>query len=56
MLNRGTQLAMIDIAYNGKGPKTIYMQSPKLMKILESGEFTPQQIAAELDHSKSAGG
>ena len=56
MLNRGTQLAMIDVAYNGNGPKTIYAQSPNLMKLLESGNFTSQQIANELDHSKNAGG
>ena len=56
ILNRGTQLAMIDVAYNGNGPKTIYEQSPKLMKLLESGNFTSQQIANELDHSKNAGG
>ena len=56
MLNRGTQLAMIDVAYNGNGPKTIYAQSPNLMKLLESGNFTSQQIANELDHSKNSGG
>lgn len=56
LLNRGTQLALIDIAYNGKGPKTIYIQSPNLMKLLESGEFTPQQVANELDHSKNSNG
>ena len=56
MLNRGTQLAMIDVAYNGNGPKTIYVQSPNLMKLLESGNFTSQQIANELDHSKNSGG
>lgn len=56
MLNRGTQLAMIDVAYNGNGPKTIYAQSPNLMKLLESGNFTSQQIANELDHSKNSNG
>ena len=56
MLNRGTQLAMIDVAYNGNGPKTIYAQSPNLMKLLESGNFTSQQVADELDHSKNSNG
>lgn len=56
LLNRGAQLAMIDIAYNGNGPKTIYAQSPNLMKLLESGEFTPQQIASHLNHSQTAKG
>lgn len=56
ILNRGTQLAMIDVAYNGNGPKTIYEQSPNLMKLLKSGNFTLQQIVNELDHSKNAGG
>lgn len=55
-LTRGTQLAMIDTAYNCHGAKTIYAESPKLMAMLNSGIIDPRILVKELDHSKNAKG
>lgn len=55
-LDMNIRLALTDTSYNGKGVSSTIKNSPALMKLLNAGVTDAEQIAKELDHSKSAGG
>ena len=52
----GIQFALADTSYNGKGVVGTIKGSPNLIKVINSGETSPDKIAKHLDHSKSANG
>ena len=55
-LSRGVQLALVDTSYNGKGVASTIQNSPKLMKMINSGITDPKELVKQMDHSKTAGG
>lgn len=55
-LTPGTQLALTDIAYNGRDVQEITKHSPNLLAMLEDGVTDPRQLVKEMNHSASANG
>lgn len=55
-LSDGTKVAIMDIAYNGKGVENFIENSPNLMGLLDSGITDGRVLAKELNHSVTRGG
>lgn len=50
------QLALVDIAYNGRGIQEIMKYSPNLLTMLEDGITDPKLLVKEMNHSAKAKG
>lgn len=55
-LTPNVQLALVDIAYNGRDVQEIMHHSPNLLTMLEDGITDPKLLVKEMNHSAKAKG